>query len=274
MGYFFSSLLLSKPATETLLDVSEVLLIACGFVLAFGCIGEYLEEHRKLPRWMAWPKLVFITMVVASLIGEFFSDAGVFLFSRHLQTISEGEFAALNKEAGDARDEAGHAMERASKADERASANEKEAGRLRLDLVAAELRLEAVRVWAAGRRISEKQHREFVRELKLYPSPRYRVSITKLADDEAGTFAEDIMRVLGEAGWGVNINARPMMVPPSYNVTGTVDDRTEAGAALLKFFQALPTSDVKGMGTALRDSKAEAVGAFIIVGTRPTIPPP
>jgi hypothetical protein len=48
--------------------------------------------------------------IVASLIGEFVSDAGVFLFSRHLQTISEGEFAVLNDEAGKARRDAGDAI--------------------------------------------------------------------------------------------------------------------------------------------------------------------
>jgi hypothetical protein len=99
MGY----LSLSKAAAETALDGSEILLIVSGLVLAFGAIGEYLLDHeRKLPRWIRWPKLAFILMVVVSLIGEFSGDAGVFFFSRQLQAISDGEYAALNKEAGDA----------------------------------------------------------------------------------------------------------------------------------------------------------------------------
>jgi hypothetical protein len=104
MGYCFSSL--SKSATENLLNVSEIGLIISGFVLLFGAVGEYLEEHGKLPRWMKWPKIVFIIMVVASLVGEFLCDAGVFIFSSHLQTINEGEFAALNIRASEANERA------------------------------------------------------------------------------------------------------------------------------------------------------------------------
>jgi len=95
MGYCVSLLLLSKPGTEALLDVSEIGLLISGFVLVFGAIGEYLEEHGRLPRWMKWPKLAFIIMVVLSLVGEFVSDAGVFLFARALQTISDRELAEM-----------------------------------------------------------------------------------------------------------------------------------------------------------------------------------
>jgi len=95
MGYFSSLLSLSKFATETALNVAELVIIASGLLLAFGAIGEYLEEHDRLPRWMAWPKLVFIILVVASLIGEFLGDAGVFVFSEHLQSINDQEEEAL-----------------------------------------------------------------------------------------------------------------------------------------------------------------------------------
>jgi len=98
MGYFLSLFPLSKSATETLLDVSETILIGGGLILTLGAVGEYLEEHGRLPRWLAWPRLVFIIMVVAGLLGEFLSDGGVFVFSRHLQTIADSEIAELTKE--------------------------------------------------------------------------------------------------------------------------------------------------------------------------------
>ena len=130
MGYSFSWFSLSKSATETALNVSEILILVSGLLLAFGAIGEYLEEHNRLPRWIEWPKIVFIAFVVASLIGEFLGDGGVFVFSSHLQTISDGEFAVLNKEAGDARKEAGNAIALAGNISDRA---EKLAGLLKAE---------------------------------------------------------------------------------------------------------------------------------------------
>jgi hypothetical protein len=102
MGYFLSLSKISKSAAETGLNVSEILLLVCGFVLAWGCIGEYLEEHERLdrfPRWLQWPSLVFILMVAFSLVGEFLGDAGVYLFSYHLQSIEEAELTRLGADA-------------------------------------------------------------------------------------------------------------------------------------------------------------------------------
>jgi hypothetical protein len=84
-------------------------------------------------------------MVALGIAGEFVADGGVFLFSRHLQTINDGEYATLNKEAGDARRDAGNAnkdagiarkdaadaTKDASDAKERAAKLEVEAGTLR-----------------------------------------------------------------------------------------------------------------------------------------------
>jgi hypothetical protein len=113
MGYLFSWASLSKSASETALNGSEFLLLACGLVLAVGAAGEYLEDHGRLPDWMKWsrkPKLVFVWMVAISLLGEFIGDAGVLMFSGHLQSISDSESAALNKEAALARKDASEAQ--------------------------------------------------------------------------------------------------------------------------------------------------------------------
>lgn len=95
MGHLLSLSFLSKSATETALNVAEWVIFVSSVVLAFGALGEYLEEHDKLPRWMDWPKLVFIILVVASLIGEVFGDAGVFVSSERLQSINDAESNAL-----------------------------------------------------------------------------------------------------------------------------------------------------------------------------------
>ncbi len=110
MGYLLSWPSLSKFAAENWLNSSEILIIAAGFVLAFGAIGEYLEEHGRLPCWIAWPKIVFILMVVISLVGEFLGDAGVFVFPNELQRIEGAEIEALDKKAKTASEDADKAV--------------------------------------------------------------------------------------------------------------------------------------------------------------------
>jgi hypothetical protein len=90
-GYLFSGISLSKSSAESGLEIFELLIIAAGFVLTLGAIGEYLEDHKRLPSCLNFPKLVFIVMVVAGLIGEFVGDAGVFVFSGSLQSIQDEE---------------------------------------------------------------------------------------------------------------------------------------------------------------------------------------
>lgn len=99
MGYLLLLLSLSKYEAEWALEWSEIAIIISGFILAFGAIGEYLHQHERLPRWMQWPKLVFILMVAISLIGEFIGDAGVFVFSTDLQRIEGAEIETLDRKA-------------------------------------------------------------------------------------------------------------------------------------------------------------------------------
>jgi hypothetical protein len=100
----------TKEDAEHNLNFSEVMLVICGLLLAFGAIGEYLEEHNKLPRWMRWPKLVFIVLVASSLVGEFLGDAGVFVSSKKLQEIEGAEIHALDIKANLARTNANDAI--------------------------------------------------------------------------------------------------------------------------------------------------------------------
>src|SRR5579859_1339859 len=96
MGYFFSLLFLSKSATSIDLDISEAFLLISGLLLLVGAIGEYLEDHKRLPRWANWPKLTFEIIVAVSLAGEFIAYGGVFVFSRHLQSIDDAEVSSLS----------------------------------------------------------------------------------------------------------------------------------------------------------------------------------
>ena len=73
-------------------------------MLIAGIVGEY-----KLPSLSHRLKL-FEPLVLFGVAGELFADGGIFFFSSHLQTISDGENAALRRDAA-------KAMERASKAE-------------------------------------------------------------------------------------------------------------------------------------------------------------
>jgi hypothetical protein len=202
MGYFLS-FSLSKPATETLLDVSEIILIGAGLILTVGAIGEYLEEHGRLPRWIAWPRVVFIIMVVAGLLGEFFSDAGVFVFSRHLQTIADLEIAhleasnvGLRKDFADAQKETALAIDRAAAAD------------------LARVKLEASMEW---RKLSKEQEIKLCSELGPQLAKKYHVNAI-FGDMEAESYAVSIGDALDRCEMSGGIT--PSTNPPHWGFSG------------------------------------------------------
>jgi hypothetical protein len=98
MGNF---LLLSKSATSNALNISEVALLVFGLVLTAGLIGEYAKSER----WKRHLK-TFEMLVIIGVAGELLADGGIFLFSGHLQTISNSEIAVLSKEAQQFREHA------------------------------------------------------------------------------------------------------------------------------------------------------------------------
>lgn len=108
MGYFLS---LSKSSTTLWLEVSEWMLLVSGIVLVVGIIGEIRSSE-----WGRWLKR-FEYIVLIGVAGELVADGGVFLFSAHLQTISDSENAALSVKASGANERAGKAFDRATRAE-------------------------------------------------------------------------------------------------------------------------------------------------------------
>ena len=107
---------LSKSATSTLLVVSEISLLFFGLLLVVGSLGEIAKTakwkvYTTLSGWRAYSKIAIILLIVG-VAGELIADGFIFAFSSHLQTIADGEFAALNKEAAYAREVAGKAVQR------------------------------------------------------------------------------------------------------------------------------------------------------------------
>jgi len=60
-------------------------------------------------------------LVIAGVAGELLGDGGIFLSSRHLQTIADLEVASLTKQVGDAQKQAGDAVERAGQLEKEAA---------------------------------------------------------------------------------------------------------------------------------------------------------
>src|ERR1700730_589443 len=103
MGAFLS---LSKSATTSALEISEIALLIFGVLLVVGLIGEYAEAER-------WKKLVkmFEMFVIIGVAGELIADGGIFVFSAHLTTISERENAGLYHTASEANERASKGIE-------------------------------------------------------------------------------------------------------------------------------------------------------------------
>ena len=96
---------INKSRLESGLDLSEKLIVISGLVLAWGCIGEYLWDHKKihvLPRFLRWPELAFVLMVAISLVCEFVADAGVYICSSRLQILEGATIKELDAKANEA----------------------------------------------------------------------------------------------------------------------------------------------------------------------------
>jgi hypothetical protein len=120
------------------LDISEIVLLVSGALLFFGALGEYLEDHNRLPQWMRWPKLIFEIIVAVSLAGELIADGGVFVFSHHLQKLEGADIEALQKKATKALSDSTSALDKAKSAADVADTAKLESGNAKDTASAAE----------------------------------------------------------------------------------------------------------------------------------------
>jgi hypothetical protein len=126
----FSSL--SKHATALALDSSEVALLLFGLLLVVGLVGEYSESER-------WKKYVktFEMLVILGVAGELFADAGVFVFSARLQSLSDIEVGRLNVAAESANATAKQFESQIADANSKADTARRDAESFRLDIAKA-----------------------------------------------------------------------------------------------------------------------------------------
>jgi hypothetical protein len=220
---------LSKSVTVFWLGVSEWSLLVFGCILAWGLIGEYRIDHNP-PPGLKRPSLkrkrakkLFESLVIIGVMGELFADGGIFIFSNHLQTISDGEVAQLNKQSEEFRKEAeqfnkiaGESNERAAiAAKEAAQANERaakfDADRVMVEKEAEEIRstnfvLQAkvleLEAKIQPRTITPEQRIQLTNLLSSCPKGKVFVMASVL-DAEATDFAKQIEDVLKNAGFEV-----------------------------------------------------------------------
>jgi len=156
------------------------------------------------------------------------------------------EFAAVQKDASDARAAQQRVEIELAKQQERAAIAERA-------LLELQQRLE-------HRRISPVHHARFVAALRPYAGST--LALIKLGDLEAGTFADDILSVLADAGWRVNLTTIGVMGPPKYGLQCSINDQSQAGKFLASVMRELPTASIES-------APHLPVVADIIVGLKP-----
>jgi hypothetical protein len=124
MGYFFSLFSLSKAATTTALNCSELSLLLFGIVLVIGLVGEYKTDQHS--RRMKLCEM----LVIIGVLGELLGDGGVFLFSNQLQVISDNEIREANNKALDAKTSAEGAAGAAARAHAEAGKAQQNVGKV------------------------------------------------------------------------------------------------------------------------------------------------
>jgi hypothetical protein len=147
--------------------------------------------------------------------------------------------------------EAREANERSTKLELETAQQRERAAKAEHDLLALQQRL-------AWRRIGLREHSEFVAALKPFAGAA--VEVTKLAEAEAGQFADDLM--LTDAKWNVSLNMSGYVSPPPYGLKCSINDATPAGKALASVLKSLPAATVES------NPKLPIV-ATILVGLRP-----
>lgn len=242
MGYFFSLFSLSKSATNSALNWSELALLVFGVVLVIGLVGEYktLEPHSRRMK-------LFEMLVIIGVLGELVGDGGIFVFSNQLQVISESEIADANKKAGEAKtsaeisaqaaqtaeDASGRAVDASGKATESAlgalslaSSARKEADSFEKDIASAKKQATEAESHLADamnrakaltaqldrlttpRRLSHKT--KIASPLKAFNDMEY-VFIGTCGDQECFDLVSDINELLELAGWK-RIKGPPMRI--------------------------------------------------------------
>jgi hypothetical protein len=267
---------LSKSASSTALDISEVALLGFGLLLVAGLIGEYAKSER-------WKKhvRVFEMFVIIGVAGELLADGGIFLFSRHLQIIADLEIADAAKEAVDAKTSARGAADASSRAKSSADAAgvasgeaQQKAGDIAKQADALTHRMESassklseleqqVLIQGPRWRLLEDNKATFIEALKPFAGQRFTVVICGvMSAPEPQKLEQDLINFLGKegAGWG----------PPGYTrwTRCPIGGATSVGGNLITFSSAASDA-VKNSAKALGDALNKLTISTVTLPTPP-----
>jgi hypothetical protein len=198
-------LFLSKSGASTGLDCSEILLLVFGLMVAIGVLGE----STKSEKWKKWHR-TFELLVIIGVAGELFADGTIFIFSKHLQTISDSELTAAIRKAGDAElsaDKAADAADRANTSSQKADREAKHAelaaekvNALAADAEARTLRTDQALGELKRPRIIKREALErMAKDLGEFPGTPFDLNVA--GDGEPIRLMDTVRSMLAKAGW-------------------------------------------------------------------------
>jgi hypothetical protein len=173
---------------------------------------------------------------------------------------AEAHIADANARSAEAAKGTATALAKAAEVNERAGKLELEAAQQRERAAKAERQLEELRARTEPRRLSASQRETIVSELRQFSGTS--LSIVRLGDAEAGTFADDLIAVLKAADWSLSISLVGLMGMPQYGVVLDFKGNrpSPAMAALMAAFGKVGIP-VPGRGPAAEDT--------LLIGLKP-----
>ncbi|MGH9491966.1 MAG: hypothetical protein ACRD2K_00565 [Terriglobales bacterium] len=155
-------------------------------------------------------------------------------FNRRLQKVAKDELDTFKMEA---QRNISAANEVGAKAHLDSAEARKEQEKLKQENLKLAIKHAALRKVLANRRLTASQAETLGRALSSFAGTR--IILIRLGDDEAGTFADDILRVFESAGWRVEVSRVGSLSPPRYGVILELPPEARGNAAIDRLFRAL-----------------------------------
>lgn len=258
---------LSKSGTSLALNFSEIVLLVFGAILVFGLVGEYHEAWKKHLK-------LFEILVIVGVAGELLADGGIFLFSKHLQTLGDLEISSSYQRAAEANAVAQSARAAAETAAKDELQLQKDNLRLEAQLqhgetenAKAQTRIRVLEQENAPRTISPEQQQKVLSLLKAFSGQRAVVEIVAL-DEETQEFGNQVIGTLSKAGLVVNVTH--MMGTTGRGFEVVVHDPTSApplASAIVMAFRSVGLS----VTASVSEQYAQTGSFTVFIGAHPVV---
>jgi hypothetical protein len=261
---------LSKHATSLALNASEAALLLFGALLVIGLVGEYSKSGR-------WKRYVnaFELLVILGVAGELVADGAIFLFSAHLQSLSDIEVARLNNAAESANATARKFESQIADANVKAETARRDAEAFRLDIAkaqgsasAAETETLRLKQKMADRVCGKPEIAAISRKMKSFAGQEFRLTTySNMPEPEA--IAECIHQALTTAKWKfVPWENGAILIAGIAGVLVHVDSKTDARTQEAAGALASELSN-HGIAAQLREDGNPGNQILVDVGTKP-----